>query len=821
VGGFEDAVKNRNWLNISEYLLLIGSGVGSVATAASQQILYTAAPVTVLFLLNLLNRRRIELGAYETTVSSVAQLDQKLSTDLGLLQKQVQALPSFLDLASLRKALQNANQAAVAGLAQEVARLQKDVVKPEDWQLVYQSIRHLQEHYNGLAESVTQLTTQLNRLGLSSRLEELEEAIAQFRSDLSNLRVNLDNFSQEQKQNNFRVLHDQIGHINRRLNQLPTPFDPASLKQDINSLVKAMGDMASRRELSRLMGQIEQLSQQNESMEQSIAPLRLATTILKKQVDTVSGRLSTIAEESEQISQAEPKAIADLKGTIASLEDRLNQLPPIADSALLQTEVKKIISAHVGQLRRQLATVQKITQDLEQQQQSLNDWVLQLPHLLDATALQNQMKQLETRVEWAATSNADLATQVDTVVKQHLDEVLQQMQATVPVPQYELVFDVKGSQSQDSKVSGCSSPAILEKALEQAEARLIIVYPYPTPETISPELLAQFRTFLDRRGCLDIGWGHLGHTNDYHLPRSIDRRRNLNPIERGFLHETLNQLTQLKRQYPNQFRFKVLGTDENFLVCDRTYAIMGAQSIFTASTVFPKAAVGLRTIDPEVIQKLVQRFDEPLLEAEDVTAYLKRALTRYDLGDKQGAIADYTHILQINPNDDVVANNRGLAHYDLGNLREAVADFDLAIQQNPQNVLAFFNRGYLRAELGDRLGAIEDYTFAIQLNPDYAPAYFYRGLSRTRMRNKIGAIEDYSEVIRLNPDNAAAYFYRGLALIKLGEQQEGVNDLQMAARLYTAQGDSANYQQVEKALQRVDLEVIAEDTSIFNISSIR
>lgn len=816
-------MKNRNWLNISEYLLLIGSGVGSVATAASQQILYTAAPVTVLFLLNLVNRRRIELGAYETTVSSVTQLDQKISSDLGLLQKQVQALPSFLDLASLRKAMQAANQEGLAGLSQEIAQLQQELVKPEDWQLVYQSIRQLQEHYNGLAESVTQVTAQLNRLGVSPRLEELEGAIAQFRSDLSNLRVNLDNLSQEQKQNNFRVLQEQIGQINRRFNQLPTPFDPASLKQDINSLVKAMGDMASRRELSRLMGQIEQLSQQNESTEQAIAPLRLATTILKKQVETVSGRLSVIAQESEQFIQAEPKAIADLKGTIASLEDRLNQLPPITDPARLQTEVQGIVSTHMGQLRRQLATVQKITQDLEHQQQSLSDWVLQLPHLLDATALQNQMKQLETRVEWAATSNADLAAQVDAVVKQHLDEVLQQVQASVPTPQYELVFDVKSSQEQNSNISGCSSPAILAKALEQAEARLIIVYPYPTPETISPELLAQFQTFLDRRGCLDIGWGHLGPASDYHLPRSIDRRRRLNSIERGFLFETLNQLTQLKRQYPNQFRFKVLGTDENFLVCDRTYAIMGAQSIFTASTVFPKAAVGLRTIDPEVIQKLVQRFDNPFLEDADVTAYFKRALTRYDLGDKQGAIADYTHILQVNPSNDVASNNRGLAHYDLGNQREAIADFDLAIQHNPQNILAFCNRGYLRAELGDRLGAIEDYTFAIQINPDYAPAYFYRGLSRTRMRNKIGAIEDYSEVIRLNSEDAAAYFYRGLALIKLGQQLEGINDLRTAARLYANQGDSANHQQVEKALEKIEVEAIAiaDYPLISNITSVR
>jgi len=807
IGSFEGAVKNRNWLNITEYLLVVGSGVGSVATAASQQFVYAAAPVTALLVLNLVNRRRIEVAAHEETISTVSHLDQRLSSDLGLLQKQVQALPSFLDLASLRKAIQTTHQESLSEISQEIVTLKQEVAKP-DWEVMHQSIRQLQEYYNGLAESVNLVMGQMSRLSLPNRLEEVEGAIAQFRNDVSNLRVNLEQVQQDQKQNNFRVLQEQIHQLNRRINQLPTPFDPASLKQDINSLIKAMGDMASRRELSRLMGQIEQLSQQNEAMEQSISPVRVATTILKKQVEVLSGRLSAMSQESEHFMQEEPKAIADLKATLASLESRLNHVST-GDPSRLQTEVRGIVSTHLGQLRHQLATVQTMTQGLERQQKTLSEWVMQLPHLLDATALQNQMKQLASRVEWAETNHTDIAAQIDAVVKQHVEEVLQRSQPTPPASPYELVFDLKHAGSQTSGASGCSSPAILEQALETAEARLVIVYPYPTPETLSRELLDKFRAFLDRRGCLDIGWGYLGATTDYQIPRSIDRRRRLNPTEKGFLYETLNQLTQLKRQYPNQFRFKVLGTDENFLVCDRTYAVLGAQSIFTASTVFPKAAVGLRTTDGDVIQSLVQRFDNPVLEESDTDAYLKRALTRYDLGDRQGAIADYYHILQMQPDHDVAANNRGLARYDIDDKQGAIADFELALRSNPENVVAFCNRGYVRAELGDRLGAVEDYTLAVQIHPDYAPAYFYRGIIRARLRNTLGAIEDYSEVIRLQPEDATAFFYRGLALIKIGQSLNGVSDLQSAAQLYARQGDTANYQQVIKALQKVETEGIA------------
>jgi tetratricopeptide (TPR) repeat protein len=288
-----------------------------------------------------------------------------------------------------------------------------------------------------------------------------------------------------------------------------------------------------------------------------------------------------------------------------------------------------------------------------------------------------------------------------------------------------------------------------------------------------------------------------------HTSRSIDRRRALEPTKKSFLHKTLHQLTQLKRQYPAQFRFKVLGTDEHFLVCDRSYAVLGTQSVATASAVFPQAAVGLRTTDGEVIQGLVDRFDNPSLDAKDAIAYFNRASTRYDLGDRLGAIQDYTEVLRIHPHDDVAYNNRGLAYYDQNDSDSAMSDFEQAVQYNPENFMAHCNRGFVRSEQGDKLGAIEDYTYALQINPDFATAYFYRGLARTRLQNKLGAIQDYTEVIRLNPQDAAAHFYRGLACVKIGHRLDAIEDLRQAAQLFSEQGDTANYQQTLSTLKKL------------------
>ena len=785
-------MRNRNWLNVAEYFLLAGSGVGTLATILSQQLLFTAAPVSLLFLLNLVNRQRLGETVQKKATASVEQLDRKVSGEFVSLQKQVQALPSFLDLASLRKSVNNSHQEAIGQTVKEIELLKRELEKPE-WRGLHQSVRQVQDQYVNLADAVASITSRLNRLGDSTRVDGLESTIDQLKTELAQLRLGLDSISDEQKQHNFRGLQEQMHQINRRLNQLPQPFDASSLKQDIDSLIKAMGDAASRRELSRLVGQVEQLSQQNSTLEQSVAPIRLATTILKKQLDTIATQIQT--QPGQPTSSADAQVLQEIKATVAALEQGLGQLT-LPSGALAGT-----VASQLGTLQQQLQSVQQTTQTLDRQQRDLRDWVSHLPQILDSTALQTQVRALAARVEWAETMGLDVQAQIEAAVSARLERVMQQLEANRPVPQYELVFDVQGRRQPGS--GGCASRAILEQAVAEAEGRLVVVYPYPTPETLNTGLIQQFRAFLDRQGCLDIGWGHLGDISNGYLARSLDRRRAVNASEKGFLYDILNQLTELKREYPDRFRFKVLGTDENFLVCDRSFAILGTQSLPTASAVFPQAAMGLRTTNPEVIQELVERFDDPVLDADDVTAYFKRAITRYDLGDRPGAIADYTIVLQVNPADDVALNNRGLAHYDLGDRAAAIADLDRAVQHNPNTFVAYCNRGVIRAELGDRLGAIEDYTCAIQINPDYATAYFHRGLARARMRNTIGAVQDYTEVIRLNSEDGMAYFYRGLACIKLGQRPAAIEDLQKAVQLFAAQGDSVNYQQALTTLEKL------------------
>ncbi|MDX2229990.1 MAG: tetratricopeptide repeat protein [Leptolyngbyaceae cyanobacterium bins.349] len=799
-------MKNHRWLSVAEYVMLVGSGVGSVATAASQQALYAVAPLSALFVLNLLNHRRLEQAAQETTDIAVSQLDQKFSNSLTTLQQQVQALPSPLHLASLRKDLQAKHQDAFNELFQHIQQLQQDVAQA-DWRTVSHDLAHLREQYAALTGSVAGVRESLSRLASFNQLEPVQGELAQLKQELAHLQQNLQALGTDQKLNNYRVLQDQITHINRRLNKLPAPFDATTLRQDIETVVKALGDMAYRRDLARVEAQVEKLAQQNEEVEGSVLPLKVVTNILKKQVDTVAmrlGGLESIVDATNGLPGADQAELVEsLQATVTRLEQQVGQLPKTMNMVQLRSELQEVVADHLEPLQHQLDTVQQQTQHLDQQHRALRDLMHRLPQLMDTSALHREVKYLTNRVEWAETHLTELQSRV------------------AQAPSYELVVDVgerrphrggqplaaRAAESEDGiaeleNLSPAGSRAMLEQALQKAETRVIVVYPVPSPVVLDDAMMQRFQEFLERGGCLDIGWGHLEVVGD-RQPRSIDERRRINPTRNAFLFNRLNQLTELKKHYPDQVRFKVLGTDEYFLVCDRAYAILGTQSVATTSTLFPEATVGLRSTDASVIQKLVERFDDPVLEAQDAIAFFQRAAARYDLGNRQGALADYTTVLAITPDDDVALNNRGLVYYDLEEKAAAIADFDAALQHNPDNFVAYTNRGYIRSEQGDKLGAIEDYTRAIQLNPNYAIAYFYRGLARTRLQNKPGAIQDYTEVIRLQPHDASAYFYRGLARANLGQRLDAMHDLRQAGQLFAGQGDTANYQQTLTAVKKL------------------
>ena len=158
--------------------------------------------------------------------------------------------------------------------------------------------------------------------------------------------------------------------------------------------------------------------------------------------------------------------------------------------------------------------------------------------------------------------------------------------------------------------------------------------------------------------------------------------------------------------------------------------------------------------------------------------FFKQGLNKLVTNDYRGAVADFTQAIQLDRHFSDAYAFRCEARTQLLELTEAIADCNQALEIDPDSTVAYFNRGDARADLQDISGAIDDFTAVIQRNPlnqrILAEAYLRRGASR-------------------------AYYF--------GEKEEGLRDIQTAARLFRQQGNNKDYQraiQVLEVLERRD-----------------
>jgi tetratricopeptide (TPR) repeat protein len=539
-------------------------------------------------------------------------------------------------------------------------------------------------------------------------------------------------------------LQDAIRHLARRLRQVPNGADPNLLKGEVRELIKAVADLVPRREVAALSEKLQLVQEGQESLRQTLDRLRSGPAL--------AGQNGHIRADDPALKTLQSDLI-DLAAGLRQVETRLEDIAVPFD---ITAEIRGTTATYLSGLQWQLSTLEQQTQDLLQQQSKL------------------QMSPPSPPAKLVGVPE--------------------------PVTHHDSLQWLMALRGETRDESWSTIDQALFQALDEVTERLVVVWPWSAAIDLDERLIERFAEIL-AGGCrLEIGWCHPGDRRDGRLLKTITQQWKLTTAQRQLLKSTLNQLLPLKQKYPDQFSFKILGTDEQFLVCDRAYAIVGLRALPAASSSFPELDLRVRTPEVHVINQLLQRFDHPDHLPEDGNAYFNRAVTRYDLRDPEGAIADFSEVLRLTPEDAVTLNNRGIIWAEKKQYQRALEDFDHALSLDAHLFAARCNRGWLVMNQGQPELAITDFDQAIQSHPTAAIPYFYRGTARQRLGDSLGAIADFTKAIQHNEQAPLPYCYRGAAYQRQGDIARAISDLETAAALLHAQGDHRSLAQVIQVL---------------------
>ena len=154
-------------------------------------------------------------------------------------------------------------------------------------------------------------------------------------------------------------------------------------------------------------------------------------------------------------------------------------------------------------------------------------------------------------------------------------------------------------------------------------------------------------------------------------------------------------------------------------------------------------------------------------------------------GDYDGAIADYTKAIELNPFSAHAHVERAGIYYALDDHEAAIEDYSKAIEllteeadnEDEDLLMPLPVNTYQVKGFGWGLAY---FTEAIEDNPEDAGAYINRGDVHFLTGQYDAAIADYSKAIDLNPDDMDAYRSRGAAYIAKGDETRALADLEKA-----------------------------------------
>lgn len=186
------------------------------------------------------------------------------------------------------------------------------------------------------------------------------------------------------------------------------------------------------------------------------------------------------------------------------------------------------------------------------------------------------------------------------------------------------------------------------------------------------------------------------------------------------------------------------------------------------------------------IDQALQAFSNYItLNPTDTSAYsyVLRGKMKYELGDFDGAVADYDMAVKLQPFEEKYYYYRFIAQYDAEKYIDALKSVTKLIETNPNFYGYYFYKGNVFQGLQLYDSAIYQYNVAIIKNYQNSDSYFYRGQSYQKKGELQNALEDYNTAIVLNSSDGMYYSERGNVKYSIGNKEEACEDWNEAGAL--------------------------------------
>ncbi len=166
-----------------------------------------------------------------------------------------------------------------------------------------------------------------------------------------------------------------------------------------------------------------------------------------------------------------------------------------------------------------------------------------------------------------------------------------------------------------------------------------------------------------------------------------------------------------------------------------------------------------------------------------IMAWLNLGGTLVQNGKLDEAVATFTHVTRIKPDDVDAFNDLGGALLLLGRRDEALVALERAVVLAPQRAEMHNNLGNAQRSLGRSPDAIASYERALALDPAYAAAHDNLGAELAEAGQAQEALTHFEAALRIEPKNAVALNNLGNALRTLGRVEEAMVRHREALRL--------------------------------------